>query len=76
MTSYARVAVTLLTAGLAIASASYAQEKKIKREELPAAVEKTVVEQSKGAAVKGFSKEIEKGKTYFEAELVVNMNAF
>ena len=72
MTLFARVAVTLVAAGLAIASASYAQEKKIKREELPAAVEKTVVEQSKGATVKGFSKEIEKGKTYFEAELVVN----
>jgi hypothetical protein len=55
-----------------MASASYAQQKKIKREELPAAVEKTVVEQSKGATVKEFSKEIEKGKTYFEAELVVN----
>lgn len=72
MTLFARVAVTLVAAGLAIASANYAQEKKIKREELPAAVEKTVVEQSKGATVKGFSKEIEKGKTYFEAELVVN----
>lgn len=72
MTLFARVAVTLVAAGLAIASASYAQEKKIKSEELPAAVEKTVVEQSKGATVKGFSKEIEKGKTYFEAELVVN----
>ena len=72
MTLVARVAVTLVAAGLAIASANYAQEKKIKREELPAAVEKTVVEQSKGATVKGFSKEIEKGKTYFEAELVVN----
>lgn len=72
MTLFARVAVTLVAAGLATASASYAQEKKIKREELPAAVEKTVVEQSKGATVKGFSKEIEKGKTYFEAELVVN----
>jgi uncharacterized protein YxeA len=72
MTLFARVAVTLVAAGLATASANYAQEKKIKREELPAAVEKTVVEQSKGATVKGFSKEIEKGKTYFEAELVVN----
>lgn len=72
MTLFARVAVTLVAAGLATASASYAQEKKIKREALPAAVEKTVVEQSKGATVKGFSKEIEKGKSYFEAELVVN----
>ena len=39
---------------------------------MPPAVEKTVAEQSKGAAVKGFSKEVEKGKTYYEAELLVN----
>jgi uncharacterized membrane protein YkoI len=35
-------------------------------------VEKTVAEQSKGATIRGFSKEVEKGKTYYEAELTVN----
>jgi hypothetical protein len=48
------------------------QEKKIKRTDLPPAVEKTVAAQSAGATVKGFSKETEKGQTYYEAELVVN----
>ena len=63
---------TLFVAALATSSIANAQEKKIRREELPPAVEKTVAEQSKGATVKGFSKEIEKGKTYYEAELLVN----
>jgi hypothetical protein len=61
------LAAVLLFAGLAIA-----QEKKIKRSDLPPAVEKTVAAQSVGATVKGFSKEIEKGQTYYEAELIVN----
>jgi hypothetical protein len=52
-------------------SAAQAQEKKIKREELPPAVEKTVAAQSQGATIRGFSKEVEKGKTYYEMELTV-----
>ncbi len=67
-----KLAILFLAAGLGTASAVPAQEKKIKREELPAAVEKTVAEQAKGAAIRGFSKEIEKGKTYYEVELTVN----
>jgi hypothetical protein len=61
-----------LVAGLAAISAIQAQEKKIKREDLPPAVEKTVAEQSKGATIKGFAREVEKGKTYYEVELTVN----
>jgi uncharacterized membrane protein YkoI len=62
----------LLTAVLLFAGLAVAQEKKIKRADLPPAVEKTVAAQSVGATVKGFSKEIEKGQTYYEAELIVN----
>ena len=51
---------------------AHAQEKRIRREDLPPAVEKTVAEQSKGATIKGFSKEVEHGKTYHEAELTVD----
>jgi hypothetical protein len=40
--------------------------------DLPAAVRKTVEEQSKGATLRGLSKEVEAGKTYYEAELKVN----
>jgi hypothetical protein len=67
-----KLSCVLLAAGLGTASAVQAQEKKIKREDLPPAVEKTVAEHIKGATVKGFSKEVEKGKTYYEAELTVN----
>jgi hypothetical protein len=49
-----------------------AQEQKIKRSELPNAVEKTVAAQSQGAVVKGFSREKENGQTYYEAEMSVN----
>ena len=48
------------------------QEKKIKRSDLPPAVEKAMAEVSKGAAIKGFSKETENGKTTYEVEMVVN----
>ena len=54
-----------------IATSAVAQEQKIKRSDLPPAVEKTVAAQSSGATVKGFSKEIEKGQTYYEAEMIV-----
>lgn len=59
-------------AGLVLAGVGLAQEKKIKRSELPPAVEKTVTEVSKDATVKGFSRETENGKTSYEVELVVS----
>lgn len=48
------------------------QEKKISRSDLPPAVEKTVAEQTKGAKIRGFSKEKENGQTFYEAESMVN----
>jgi hypothetical protein len=64
---------TLLIGGciLVLAAGSAAQEKKIKREALPAAVEKTVSAQSAGATIKGFSVEKEKGETFYEVEMIV-----
>jgi hypothetical protein len=50
----------------------YAQEKTLTRAQLPAAVEKTVAAESKGATVQGFSTEVEDGKTLYEASLKVN----
>ena len=47
-------------------------EKKVQRSDLPPAVEKTVVEQSKGATIRGFSEEKENGQTFYETELMVN----
>jgi hypothetical protein len=68
----ARFAVLSLITGLAVLTTARAQEKKIKREELPPAVEKTVSEQIQGATIKGFSTEVEKGKRLYEVELTVN----
>ena len=48
------------------------QESKIKFTDLPPAVQATAKAESKGATVKGYAKEIEKGKTEYEVQLVVN----
>ncbi|HUK16271.1 MAG TPA: hypothetical protein VLW65_07640 [Bryobacteraceae bacterium] len=49
-----------------------AQETKVRMKDLPAAVQKTVQEQTRTAKLRGLSKEIEKGKTFYEAETTVN----
>jgi hypothetical protein len=72
MTTFKTTTLAIAATTLMMAAALKAEEKTIKRSDLPAAVEKTVAEQSKGATVKGFSKEVENGKTVYEAELTVN----
>ena len=64
----------LLIAGLAAAGVAAArdQERKIKRSDLPAAVENTVVAESAGATIKGLSQEKENGQIFYEAEMTVN----
>lgn len=61
-----------LAAVLVVTTFVSAQEKKIKRSDLPSAVEKTVAEQSQGATIRGFSEERENGQTFYEAELMIN----
>jgi uncharacterized membrane protein YkoI len=65
--------------GLIAATAVYVSgqesETPIKRSELPPAVEKTVAAESAHATVKGFTREVENGQTYYEAELVVDGHA-
>jgi hypothetical protein len=48
------------------------QEKKIKRDQLPAPVEKTVAKESEGATIKGFATEVEHGQRFYEASMTVN----
>src|SRR5882757_8825413 len=48
-----------------------AQERRVTMKSLPPAVKKTVEEQTKGATIKGLSKEKENGKTQYEVETVV-----
>lgn len=60
--------------GLAFSIAN-AQEKKIKREQLPPAVEQTVAKESQGATIKGFATEVEHGQRFYEASLIVNSHS-
>jgi uncharacterized membrane protein YkoI len=49
-----------------------AADKKIAAKDLPPAVSKAVQEETKGAAIKGYSKEVENGRTMYEVETTVN----
>jgi uncharacterized membrane protein YkoI len=64
----------LFSLGLLFSANTFAQnsEKRVKMKDLPAAVQATVKEQSKGATLRGLAKEVEDGKTFYEAELKVN----
>src|ERR1700676_1334903 len=64
--------VAFAAGSLLLAGSASAQEKKIKRSDLPPAVEKTVAAQSVGATIRGFSTEKEKGQTLFEVEMTVS----
>ena len=65
-------AITVAIMLLPVLALAEDQEKKIRRSDLPPAVEKAVVEQSQGATIRGFSQERENGQTFYEAELMVN----
>src|SRR5437762_5964683 len=69
-----RLLPALILAGFfLIITTAQASEKKVKMKDLPKAVQKTVQEQSKGAdSIRGLTKEVEHGKTYYEVELRVN----
>jgi len=71
MSLFSKISAAALLLGLLFSLAN-AQEKKIKREQLPPAVEKTVAKESEGATIKGFATEVEKGQRLYEAELIVN----
>jgi hypothetical protein len=67
-----RVVALVAVSTLLLSTTMVAQEKKIKRSDLPPAVEKTVVAQSKGAEIRSFSQETEDGQVRYEVELMVN----
>jgi hypothetical protein len=52
-----------------------ASEKAVKMKDLPPAVQKAAQEQTKGSELKGLAKEVEKGKTFYEAETVIHGRA-
>ena len=57
---------------LASVSLSLASEKKIQMKDLPAAVQQAVRQESAGATIRGFTTEVDDGKTTYEAEMTVN----
>jgi uncharacterized membrane protein YkoI len=67
-----RLIVAAALTALIFTLPTFAQEKKLTKEQLPAAVQKTVDEQAKGATVRGYSTEKEDGKTIYEVQLTVN----
>jgi len=67
-----RIIFTAVLASMLFTLPVLAQDKKLTKDQLPAGVQKTVDEQSKGATVRGYSMEKENGKTSYEAQLTVN----
>lgn len=64
--------IALVLAAVSVASTAAAQERKIRRRDLPATVARTVAAERHGATVRGYSEEKENGRTFFEAELVAH----
>lgn len=70
-----RIKVRISAATLAVAALftiAHAQERKITRDKLPPAVEKTVASESQGATIKGFATEVENRQRFYELSLSVN----
>jgi len=70
--SQAFALVVVVATLCAVLMSAQEHEKKIKRSDLPPAVEKTVAAQTQGATIRGFNEEKENGQTYYEAELTVS----
>ena len=72
MTLNIRLSISSFVIIVATCSVVVSQERKLKREQLPPAVQKTVARESEGATIKGFATEVEKGRRLYEVELTVN----
>ena len=65
------IATALISTLLIGGAAALASEKKMAMKDLPPAVQQAIKDQG-GATVRGLAKEVDKGKTFYEAELTVN----
>ena len=63
----AAIATLLLTAPLLLA-----QDQRVTRQQLPAAVQHAIDSETQGSTVKGFSTEVENGSRTYEAETIKN----
>src|SRR6266404_5698627 len=57
---------------IACVMGALASETSVKMKDLPLPVQRAIQEQTKGAQVKGVAREVENGKTFYEAETSVN----
>ena len=64
--------VSVIALACAIGAPATAQEKQLKRSDLPPAVQKTADAQSQGASVRGYSSETEDGRLEYEVALTVH----
>jgi hypothetical protein len=69
-----RMFLVVMVAALAVTCAQ-AADKKLQKSQLPAAVQKSADEQSKGATVVGYSSEQENGQTVYEVALKIDGHA-
>jgi uncharacterized membrane protein YkoI len=72
MVRHKMILATLAVQLLFFAGTISAQEKHLQKSDLPPAVQKTADEQSKGATVTGYKKEMDAGKLEYEVKLTVN----
>lgn len=71
MRTYYGLCAALFAASLYSPNA-HAAETKVAMKDLPAAVQNAIRDQSKGATIRGLTKEVENGATEYEAELTVD----
>lgn len=67
-----RLPIALVCSAVLIASTAVGQERKVTRQQLPAAVARTADSLSVGAVIRGYSQMKEHGQTLYELELTVN----
>jgi len=68
----ALAALATLLLGTSSISQQEETEEPVKMDDLPPPVKKTVLEVSQGVKLRGLTREVEKGETFYEAELDVN----
>jgi hypothetical protein len=56
---------------MAVGATTRAEERRITRDELPAAVRTTADKQAEGGTVRGYTREVENGQVEFEVELLI-----
>jgi len=66
------VLAAIVTSALVASVSAQDSEKKIRMRDAPPAVQQAIKQQSEGATLLGVSKEVENGKTLYEAELRIN----